>query len=183
MTVPLIVLATLSIVGGWVGLPAVFGENANVFARFLSPILTPLAGVEGAHHALPHATEWLLMGVSVAAAAAGLYLAWKWYAKEDGRVPARVAASYPGVYALVADKFRVDELYDVLFVKPFYWLARALWKVVDVLVIDGILNAAAFLIELTGDLLRFLQTGNARNYTLTFLLGLVALLLIVAGAT
>jgi hypothetical protein len=50
-----------------------------------------------------------------------------------------------------------------------------------VLVIDGILNAAAFLIELTGDLLRFLQTGNARNNALTFLLGLVALLLIVAG--
>ena len=183
MTVPLIVLAVLSVVGGWVGLPVVFGEHANVFARFLSPILTPLAGVEGAHHALPHATEWLLMGVSVAAAAAGLFLAWKWYAKEDGRVPARVAASYPGVYALVADKFRIDELYDALFVKPFYWLARALWKVVDVLMIDGILNAAAFIIELTGDLLRFLQTGNVRNYALTFLLGLVALLLIMAGGT
>jgi hypothetical protein len=50
-----------------------------------------------------------------------------------------------------------------------------------VLLIDGVLNAGAFMVELTGDLLRFLQTGNARNYALTFLLGLVALLLIVAG--
>ena len=182
MTLPLLVLAFLSIVGGWVGLPAVFGENANLVARFLDPILLPIAGHETGHEALPHATEWLLMAVSVAVAASGIWLAWKWYAKENGRVPARLAASYPGVYSLVADKFRIDELYGVLFVQPFNWLARMLWKVVDVLIIDGILNASAFLLELTGDLLRFLQTGNVRNYALTFLLGLVALLLFVVGA-
>jgi NADH-quinone oxidoreductase subunit L len=61
------------------------------------------------------------------------------------------------------------------------FLARALWKVVDVLIIDGFLNAAAFLVELAGDALRFLQTGNVRNYALTFLIGLVALLLLVVG--
>ena len=60
-------------VGGWVGLPAVFGENANLFARFLSPIVTPIAGREPGTHALPHAVEWLLMAVSVAVAASGLY--------------------------------------------------------------------------------------------------------------
>jgi len=70
----------------------------------------------------------------------------------------------------------------VVIVRPFEWLARTLWKVVDVLIIDGVLNAAAFLIELTGDFLRFLQTGNVRNYALTFLLGLIALLLFVVGA-
>ena len=182
MTVPLVVLAFLSVVGGWVGLPAVFGENANLFERFLSPIVPPIAGHEAGHHALPHATEWLLMAVSVAVAASGIFLALKWYAKEEGRVPARLAATYPGLYALVADKFRVDELYDVLFVRPFEWLARTLWKVVDVLIIDGILNASAFLVELAGDFLRFLQTGNVRNYALTFLLGLVALLIYVVGA-
>ncbi|MEP6994675.1 MAG: NADH-quinone oxidoreductase subunit L [Acidobacteriota bacterium] len=183
MTIPLIVLAGLSIVGGWVGLPAVFGENANRFARFLAPVFEPIAGHEAEHAALPHATEWLLMGLSVAVAASGLLLAWKWYAKDEGRVPARIAAAFPGLYALVADKFRIDELYGALFVRPFAWLARALWKVVDVLVIDGILNAAAFLVELAGDLLRFLQTGNARNYALTLLLGLVALLIWVVGAS
>ncbi len=182
MTLPLVVLAVLATVGGWVGLPAVFGENANLFGRFLAPILTPIAGHEAGHEALPHATEWLLMAVSVAVAASGLTLGWKWYAKEEGRVPARIAAQFPGVYALVADKYRVDELYDVLFVRPFAWLARVLWKVVDVLIIDGILNASAFLVELAGDFLRFLQTGNVRNYALTFLLGLVALLAFVVGA-
>jgi NADH-quinone oxidoreductase subunit L len=182
MTMPLVVLGLLSLVVGWLGLPAVFGEHANVIGPFLAPIISPIAGHEAAHEALPHATGWLLMAVSVAVAASGLYLAYRWYAKQGGRAPARLAASFPGAYALVADKFRIDELYDVLFVRPYAWLARTLWKVVDVLIIDGILNASAFLVELAGDFLRFLQTGNVRNYALTFFLGLIALLLFVVGA-
>ncbi|HEV8231792.1 MAG TPA: NADH-quinone oxidoreductase subunit L [Thermoanaerobaculia bacterium] len=183
MTLPLVVLAFLSAVGGFLGLPEVFGERASRVSAFLSPIFLPVsvAGREGIRHALAPPTEWLLMGLSVAVAAAGLLLAWKWYAKEAGRPAARFAASFPALYALVADKFRVDELYDVLFIRPFVWIARVLWKVVDVLVIDGVLNAGAFLVELVGDLLRFLQTGNVRNYALTFLLGIVALVLFVLG--
>ncbi len=182
MTVPIIILAVLATVGGWVGLPPVFGENANLFARFLSPIIVPIAGHEAAHEALPHAVEWLLMAVSVAIAASGIYLAWAWWGKGQGRVPAGAAARYPGLYALVRDKWRIDELYAFLFVRPFERLARFLWKVVDVLIIDGVLNASAFLVELAGDFLRFLQTGNVRNYALTFLIGLVALLAFVVGA-
>jgi NADH-quinone oxidoreductase subunit L len=182
MTLPLIVLAVLSVVGGWVGLPAVLSENGNRIGRFLAPILVPIAGHEAGHEALPHATEWILMALSVAVAAAGILLAWKWYARDEGRVPAKIAAAWPGLYSLVADKFRVDELYDFLIVRPFEWIARVLWKVVDVLIIDGVLNAGAFLVELAGDFLRFLQTGNVRNYALSFLIGLVALLLFVVGA-
>jgi NADH-quinone oxidoreductase subunit L len=185
MTLPLVVLAFLSAVAGFVGLPEVFGANANRIAAFLAPVFPAVlvpAG-ESPGHAIPRSTEWLLMGASVAVAAVGLFLAWKWYAKESGRPAARLAASFPAVYALVADKFRVDELYDSLFVRPFQAVARAFWKVVDVLVIDGFLNAGAFLVELTGDALRFLQTGNVRNYALTFLLGILALVLIVLGGT
>ncbi|HEY3172724.1 MAG TPA: NADH-quinone oxidoreductase subunit L [Thermoanaerobaculia bacterium] len=181
MTLPLVVLAFLSAVGGFLGLPGVFGEGANRIVAFLAPVFPPvfLPGREVAGHSLAPAKEWLLMGVSVAVAAAGLLLAWDWYVKKAGRPADRLAASFPGAYRLVADKFRIDELYDVLFVHPFNWLARVLWKVVDVLVIDGVLNAGAFLVELVGDALRFLQTGNVRNYALTFLLGIVALLLLV----
>jgi NADH-quinone oxidoreductase subunit L len=183
MVLPLVVLAFLSAVGGFVGLPEVFGERANRIAAFLAPVIPPvfLPGRETETHHLPVSSEWLLIGVSVAVALAGLLLAWKWYAKENGRPAAKLAASFPALYALVADKFRVDELYDVLFVRPFVWLARMLWKVIDVLLIDGVLNAGAFLVELTGDALKFLQTGNVRNYALTFLLGIVALVLIVFG--
>jgi NADH-quinone oxidoreductase subunit L len=183
MALPLVVLAFLSAIGGFVGLPEVFGERANRIAAFLAPVIPPVffPGREAGTHDLPVSSEWLLIGVSVAVAMAGLLLAWKWYAKENGRPAAKLAASFPALYALVADKFRVDELYDVLFVRPFVWLARMLWKVIDVLLIDGVLNAGAFLVELTGDALRFLQTGNVRNYALTFLLGIVALVLIVFG--
>jgi NADH-quinone oxidoreductase subunit L len=182
MTVPLVILAALSFVGGWIGLPKVLGENADRFSAFLSPILLPLASAEGAEHALSAGVEWFLMGISVVAAVAGLLLARNWYVKRQGVPAERIAASFPAAYALVADKFRIDELYALLFVRPFDWLARMLWKVVDVLIIDGILNAGAFLVELAGDLLRFLQTGNVRNYALTLFLGLVALMIFVIGA-
>jgi NADH-quinone oxidoreductase subunit L len=182
MTVPLVVLAALSIVGGWIGLPKVFGEHADVFTPFLSRILLPLASTaEGAEHERSAGAEWLLLGVSVAAAVIGLAVARSWYVRQEGKPAEKLAASFPGLYALVADKFRVDEVYHALFVRPFDWLARMLWKVVDVLIIDGMLNAAAFLVELAGDLLRFLQTGNVRNYALTLFLGLVGLLLLVIG--
>jgi NADH-quinone oxidoreductase subunit L len=181
MTVPLVVLAVLSVVAGWIGLPAVFGENANRFAAFLKPVLLPLDGIEAVSEGLSHSTEWTLLGLSVAVATAGVFLGLSWYARDGGRTPARIAAALPGLYALVADKFRVDEFYERIIVRPFEWLCRVLWKVVDVLVIDGILNAAAFLVELSGDALRFLQTGNVRNYALSFFLGTVALMLFLLG--
>jgi NADH-quinone oxidoreductase subunit L len=185
MTLPLVILAFLSAIAGFLGLPEVFGEGANRIAAFLEPVFPRigLAVAEAPAHSLPAATEWLLMGASVAVAVVGILVAWNWYAKKAGRPAARLAASFPALYRLVAEKFRIDELYDVLFVRPFVWLARMLWKVVDVLVIDGILNASAFLVELVGDFLRFLQTGNVRNYALTFFLGLIALLLFVVGAS
>jgi NADH-quinone oxidoreductase subunit L len=185
MTIPLVVLAALSVVGGFVGLPRVLSSTGDRFGAFLAPIFLPLAVQAGEGHSQPlsHGTEWLLIAASTAVASAGVLLAWKWYAREDGREPARIAARFPGVYALVRDRFRVDELYDAVFVRPFQAVARALWKVVDVLVIDGVLNASAFLVELAGDLLRFLQTGNVRNYALGFFLGLVALMVFVIGAS
>ncbi len=181
MTVPLVVLAFLSAVAGFLGMPEVFGKSANRISAFLEPIFPRigLASDEPPGHALSPVTEWLLIGASVAVAVVGILVAWNWYAKRRGEPAARVAASFPALYRLVAEKFRIDEIYGVLFVRPFVWLARMLWKVVDVLIIDGVLNAGAFLVELVGDVLRFLQTGNVRNYALTFLIGIVALLLIV----
>jgi NADH-quinone oxidoreductase subunit L len=181
MTAPLVILAVLSTIGGLVGLPKIFGEKANVIERFLEPIFLRVAWGSTVEHPLEHTTEWLLIGASIVIASGGAYLGWLWYAKQGGRIPARLAAAYPALHELIEDKFDVDEAYDFLFVRPFDWLARMLWKVVDVLIIDGILNAGAFLVELTGDLLRFLQTGNVRNYALTFFLGVVGLLLIVIG--
>jgi NADH-quinone oxidoreductase subunit L len=181
MTMPLIILAGLSIVAGFLGLPKVLAEHGNRFAALLEPILPKLAAAESGAHELSHSAEWALIAASVVVAVVGLSIGWAWYAKGKGAVPDRIAAASPGLYALVADKFRVDELYDFLIVRPFDALSRLLWKVVDVLIIDGFLNAAAFLVELAGDLLRFLQTGNVRNYALSLFLGLVGLVVLVIG--
>ncbi len=181
MTAPLVILAVLSAVGGFVGLPKLLGERANLFERFLEPVFPKVPAAVPAEHPLSHPVEWLLIGVSIAVASGGVLLAWRWYTKEEGRIPERITRAFPAAYALVADKFRVDEAYNILIVRPFGWLARVLWKVVDVLIIDGVLNAGAFLVELAGDVLRFLQTGNVRNYALTFFLGLVGLMLLVLG--
>ena len=181
MTVPLLVLALFSVVAGLIGLPKVLGEHGNRFAALLEPILPDLLALGRAERPLSSSAEWLLMGLSVAVALGGLAVGWNWYGRGKGRVPDRIARTFPGLYALVAEKFRVDELYHLVVVRPFDVLARILWKVVDVLIIDGVLNAGAFLVELVGDLLRFLQTGNVRNYALSLFLGLVALLLIVIG--
>jgi len=84
--------------------------------------------------------------------------------------------TFPALHRLVENKFYLDELYEAVIYRPFRALARFFWKAIDVLIIDGIVNAGAFLVELTGDLLRFFTTGNVRNYALTFVLGIVALL-------
>jgi NADH-quinone oxidoreductase subunit L len=68
----------------------------------------------------------------------------------------------------------VDELYEAIIVRPLVALARFTWKGIDTVAIDGTLNASAFFTEIAGDVLRFVQTGNVRNYALMVLLGAVA---------
>jgi NADH-quinone oxidoreductase subunit L len=185
MTFPLVVLAILSTVGGLVGLPAFLGEHANLFHRFLDPAVPPLASgaaipplTAGASIAeLGRGMEIALIAASVAIALAGWGLARVCYAGDRaGTIPERFVKTFPGLHRVVAHKFYVDELYEAVIYRPFRVLARFFWKAVDTLVIDGIVNAGSFLVELAGDLLRFFTTGNVRNYALTFLLGIVALL-------
>ncbi len=176
MTVPLIVLALLSTVGGFVGLPRLLGERANLFHRFLDPIVPPLAAGFRPRE-LPAGTELWLIAASVAVALGGLLVARAFYSGPRAMaLPERFTAAFPGLHRLAENKFYVDELYEAVLYRPFRALSRFFWKGVDVLIIDGLVNACSFLVELAGDLLRFFTTGNVRNYALTFLLGLVALL-------
>ena len=176
MTVPLAVLGVLSTVGGFVGLPRFLGEHANLFHRFLDGMVPPIPGASEAGE-LSSTMEIGLIAASVAVALAGWVVARRCYGGADAEaLPERFTRQFPSITALVRDKFRIDELYEKLIYRPFRALSRAFWKIVDVLVIDGLVNAGSFLVELAGDLLRFFTTGNVRNYALTFLLGIVALI-------
>ncbi len=168
MTVPLIVLAVLSVVGGYVGLPLDLAWG-NVFGHFLEPVL-------GAHHA--HASAGLEIGLmitSVAIAFAGIGTAYVFYVSNPG-LPERLAQQMRGVYQMLHDKYYVDEMYDAVIVQPIVALASWLWKSFDVRVIDGLVNGTARGVAASSRVWRRWQSGDVQQYALSFLIG--ALLII-----
>ena len=126
-----------------------------------------------------------LMALSLAVAFAGIGLALSWYRKaagpEDAVSPQAEAffAKTGNLGRLVAAKWNVDEGIEALVLSPFRKLGTFLWRGFDSLVIDGVVNASAFLVELAGDLMRFFTTGHVRNYALAFSLGALVLVLYV----
>ena len=170
MTVPLMILALLSLVGGWVAAPALWGGK-NYFAEFLAPIFG--AG-EAAGSEAAHSLELMLSGVAVLAATAGLIVAWRMYAKGAKR------GTSEGLHKLLYNKYYVDELYQATIVGPLVWLSRnVLWKVVDAGVIDGAVNGIAEGAASVGDTVRRTQSGNTRSYAVWVVIGAIVLFAII----
>ena len=158
---PLVILAILSVVGGWVGI----GGN---FEHFLAPVFQSGGTVEMAREATGEAagkgTETLLMLISVGAAFLGLYLAYLLYQKRRD-LPAKIAQGLGGLYQAVANKYYIDELYAVLFVKPVVdGSTTILWHDVDQGVIDAAVNDSADAARHISDNVRHMQSGNLRSY-------------------
>ena len=173
MTWPLRILGVGSVLAGFLGVSSAltFGRDLNWFEGLLHPIVPSLE----LEHAPMLSVEWVLIALSVAVALAGIMLARRFYAGPEAfQRPRRLAERFPALYAAVANKYYVDEGYDRAVVRPLAGLARFSWKGIDTVVIDGTLNALAFFTEIAGDLLRFVQTGNVRNYGLLVLLGALA---------
>lgn len=167
MTLPLAVLAVLSVIGGFVGIPIIFGGNK--IGAFLAPALAH--GEANAPHA-GAGTELGLMAFSLAVAAAGIALAWRWYLARP-EVPGRVAHRYRTLYRLLLNKYFVDEIYDDLVVKPSLVGSEAVYRRFDLRVIDGAVNGAGALVRSFASAIRVYQTGYVRNYALSILLGVV----------
>jgi NADH-quinone oxidoreductase subunit L len=166
MTVPLMILAFLSLTGGWFALPALFGGK-DYFSEFLSPVLGSgeITGLENAH-----SLELTLSGVAMAAATLGLIVAWRMYAKNVQR------GTSEGLHKILYNKYYVDELYHAVVVGPLLWISRnVLWKVVDVGLIDGTVNGIAGGTSAVGDTVRQTQSGNTRSYAVWVLVGVVVL--------
>jgi NADH-quinone oxidoreductase subunit L len=167
MTVPLWILAVLAAGAGVWGVPFAHG---TLIGRFLDPVLGE-GGAAEAHHG----PAWGLMAVSVAAAAAGIAVAWTMYVR--GRADlAKVGVPQNAVHRVLLHKYYVDELYDWLFVQPVFRMARWCAEAFDVRVIDGAVNGVGELVTRASGRLRRLQTGFVMNYALTMLVGVVALL-------
>jgi NADH-quinone oxidoreductase subunit L len=166
MTVPLLVLAILSVIGGYVGLPAVFGVKADAIGRFLEPVV----GSVGL--GFPAVLEWNLILVATAAALGGLFVAYLFYIRYLG-LPGRLAGRFPRLYRLVYGKYFVDEIYDALLVRSAVRGAEFVYDHFDLPVIDGALNGSAGAAGAAGRGLSRLQTGLIKDYALSFLLGIV----------
>jgi len=202
MTVPLVILAGLSFIGGWIGWPGSLGGE-NRFERFLEPVLagvvTETGAVKIAHHAV--AKEYALMLASLSIAGAGIWLAYQFY-RTKRFAPELVAARWPKFYQLLLHKYYVDEIYDAaivgrtkdlgtllgrfdenvidgLGVNGAGWLARfgstlSMWW--DKWIIDGLLNFSAKMMQLFSYPVRLLQSGVFSRYAMLILVGLVILL-------
>jgi NADH-quinone oxidoreductase subunit L len=170
MTVPLVILAFFSVVAGYVGLPAVLGEKANLFGRFLAPVIH-----SGPESHLGVGAEWLLILASVAVALCGIYIAYVFYLKSP-RTPHRIVARFPSVYKLLYHKYYVDEIYNAAFVKPLVNGSQAVYDNFDLKVIDGTINGTAAATGLASKALSFIQSGLVKDYALVILLGVVIFL-------
>jgi NADH-quinone oxidoreductase subunit L len=156
MLVPLMILAVLSVVGGWVGL-------GGRFEHFLSPVFGEAPTIV-AGEALSRGAEATLMTVSVAVALLGWYLAYVLYLKRPD-LPQKIADMLGGLYQAVVHKYYVDEIYATLFVKPLVdGSTRILWHGVDQGIIDAAVNDSADGARHVSDAARHMQSGNLRSY-------------------
>ncbi len=192
MTVPLIILAALSVVGGWIGIPHLIGHALNhhspvpnLFETFLEPVFEHsehIVSTKGMIHHYPAWLEWSLMGLSVAVALVGIAMAFHIYIRRFHELPARLAKQYAIHYQLVYNKYYVDEIYYYMFVLPIYYLSVFLWKVVDVLCIDKIgVNGPGWLVKRVSAGTSLIHDGYMQTYGAYMLLGLVAILAFFLG--
>jgi NADH-quinone oxidoreductase subunit L len=174
MTIPLMVLAVLSVIGGYVGIPHVLG-GSNRIEGFLSPVFAH--GESAAHDVAHHApsTEYILMVISIAVVLVAILIAYRFYVK-NLEIPRKLAERYRSPFRIVFNKYYVDELYAKVIVNPLLNLALFLWKQFDVLVIDGAANGIASVVKGLGSVVRRTQTGYLRNYALSLIFGAMLIL-------
>jgi NADH-quinone oxidoreductase subunit L len=180
ITVPLIVLAALATVGGFVGVPAVLG-GSNHIHHFFEPVFGHAQEVYriGIKESLAHnhAIEYGLMGLSIAIAVIGIGLAFTMYLKSP-ELPGRFVARFTQLHRWVYNKWFVDEAYDVLFVNSTKKFGTFCWKGFDLKVVDGIVNGTGKLVNICSTALRYTQSGLLHNYALTMVLGMVVMVAI-----
>jgi len=172
MTMPLMVLAVLAIIGGWVGVPLPFGHNE--FEHFLAPVFGATGGAEGSP-----SLQVSLAAISVAVVLVGFYAAWIFYCKHPGSAGA-LAKKFKPLYSLLDHKYWVDEIYGVLIVAPLLVIARAIFNgLIEAGIIQGTASGLAGTTRAGGWVVRRVQSGNIRSYAGWLALGAASLIAIV----
>ncbi len=167
MTIPLLILATLAICGGWINLPngMLWG---GAFVSFLAP-------VTGSFHPMLEASGASLSILALAATLVGIAFAWLLYIREP-ELPGAMAEKAAALYRALLGKYYIDQLYNALVTRPLFWIAGpALARGVDQRGIDGIVDGSALTVENSGEAVRRVETGNVQHYVLVYLFGAIAI--------
>ncbi|MDH5752426.1 MAG: NADH-quinone oxidoreductase subunit L [Deltaproteobacteria bacterium] len=171
MTLPLSVLAVLSIVGGWIGIPHVLGHGVgigNALEHYFEGFFAKVPA-EVAHHEA--STELLLMGLTSVLALGCMYGAYVLFSRNLARAEALKKALSP-LQKLLEKKYFIDELYEWVVIKPVYYTSKLLlWRLVDVRIIDGMVNGVGNGVRHVGGALRIIHNGVIENYAVGIAVG------------
>lgn len=178
MALVLVILAAGSVLAGYIGIPHALGGH-NQLGAWLAPSFQPPGQADVAEEAVDPAAaalELALMGVSSGIAIGGILLAsFLWLRRRE--LAESLARRYRSIYALLLNKYYVDEIYDAAIVRPIqHGSEEGLWRGVDVAVVDGAVNGAGTIVAEGSTLLRRLQTGSVRAYAGSMFIGVIVIL-------
>ena len=163
ITIPLVILAILSIIGGFVGIPEVFAAGTDRLTAFLAPVIP-----QHKAHTVSHSTEYLLMGLSTALMIAMIVIAWVIYKNYRTR-------ETTGFAKVLENKWYVDELYVKIIVRPLHSFGGFLNNFIEKVIIDGLVNGTGRLVNYGSRQLRLLQSGQVGNYVLLMVLSMLVI--------
>jgi NADH-quinone oxidoreductase subunit L len=165
MTLPLMILAVLSVIGGFVGIPEALGGHHEL-AHYLGAV------IPASHGHLSHETEYLLMGLSTALVLMSIGFAWVRFKNFQS------APTPKGLPSFLEHKWYIDEFYELIVVRPIQWIAGFMHRIVEVKVIDGLVNGVGKSVQYGARQLRWLQSGQVGAYVLLMVIGMIALFFI-----
>ncbi|MGN6615788.1 MAG: NADH-quinone oxidoreductase subunit L [Ilyomonas sp.] len=172
MTIPLIILAILSVAGGFLGIPEAFAEHAHALNNFLAPVFAESVKLQE-HHVIDKGQEIMMMAIVAILVIITIVIAWRKFARYK-----RTTDEATGLGKVLENKWYVDELYDSVVVQPLNGFAGFLKGGIEKSVIDGIVNGVGRFIQYSARQLRLLQSGQVGNYILFMVLSIVVLFLV-----
>lgn len=171
MSIPLTVLATLSVIGGFMNVPeALFGTAW--LTEYLSPVFASSQGV--GHYELDHATEYMLMAIVVGLTFVVIAVAHHRFVRK-AQVP-QEDGQLTGISRILYHKYYVDEIYDFLFVRPLFWFSKIADNIIEVLAIDSVVNSVGQFVTGSSKIMRRLQTGSIGFYIFVMVIGIIVIL-------
>ena len=175
MNISLIILAVLSAIGGFIGIPEIFGGK-HFLSEFLNPVFEPAQKALQVHSHSSAITEYILIGITVLASVLSIFFAYNKFYKKA--VVPESDEKISGIPKLLSKKYYIDEIYNTIIVLPILWLSKFLHRVIEEKTIDNFVNKTGDFILYSGNKLRKIQSGITGFYLLAMVICIIAMLVI-----